>query len=390
MLDKPWKPKMLDKPMKILYLHQYFRNPEEAGSHRSWYIAQALQKAGHHIELVTAWSGKKYKKEQLEGIVVHYLPVSYQQNMFFWRRLIAFLSFFMKAFFLALRTRYDKIYATSTPLSIGFLAFLLKKIKKNNYIFEVRDLWPLVPIEMGFIKNNFLKKILFFLERKVYENAEKIVVLSPTMQKYVEEKVPFKEVVAIPNMSDCDFFQPIHKPHIRFRILYFGSIGLANKVEDFVELAVENPYIDFFLAGEGSHLAFILEKAKNLSNFSYLGKKNKVEIKELLQEIDAFFVSFANYKSLETSSPNKFFDGIAAGKMCITQTKGWLKELIEQEKCGFYVANSQEFAEKIRNFLENEKKLLFYQNNARKVAEKYFEKNKLCTEIVNLFDRNTK
>jgi len=374
--------------MKILYIHQYFHNPHEAGSHRSWYIAQALQKAGHQVELITAFNEKKQKKVEIEGILVHYLPVPYGQSMSFWRRIYAFVSFFRKSFSIAFRSSFDSLYATSTPLSVGFLALLLHKLNAKPYIFEVRDLWPLVPVEMGFIKNKFLQSVAFFVEKKIYQNAEKIVALSPGMQAYIQRKVPQKLVKLVPNMSDCDFFQPIHQVHSAFSILYFGSIGLANSVEDFVALAKANPSIRFYLAGDGSQLAFVLEQAKGLANFEYLGLKNKTEIRDLLQKTDAFYVSFANYKSLETSSPNKFFDGIAAGKMCITQTKGWIKELIEQEQCGFYAGTPQEFAEKIRDFLENREKLALYQKNARLLAEKYFEKNKLCAEILQLLENS--
>ena len=43
--------------MRILYLHQYFRTPEEGGALRSYYLSQALVQAGHTVELITAFNG---------------------------------------------------------------------------------------------------------------------------------------------------------------------------------------------------------------------------------------------------------------------------------------------------------------------------------------------
>ena len=51
------------------------------------------------------------------------------------------------------------VIATSTPLSIGVPALVLYYLKGINYIFEVRDLWPEVPIQMGAIKNEFIKTL---------------------------------------------------------------------------------------------------------------------------------------------------------------------------------------------------------------------------------------
>ena len=72
--------------MRILYLHQYFKTPEEGGALRSFYLSQALAQAGHEVELITAYNGATYKTMNLNGVLVHYLPVSYSNNFGFFRR----------------------------------------------------------------------------------------------------------------------------------------------------------------------------------------------------------------------------------------------------------------------------------------------------------------
>lgn len=374
--------------MKILYLHQYFKTPSQAGSHRSWYIAKTLVEAGYQVEIITSTQEQKAFFLELNHIKVHYLPVAYEQSMSFWQRLWAFLMFFAKAYKKASQIQnIHLIYATSTPLSIGLLAFFLKKFRKTPYIFEVRDLWPLVPIEMGFIKNSILIKFLYTLEKIIYQNAQKIIALSPSMQSYIQTLVPQKEIICVPNMADNDFFSQVSTPlqnNKPFTISYFGSIGKANGLERLIEIAKNIPDIHFWIIGKGSQLSSIQTLSKSFPNISFFEEQTKEQLRETLQQTDAFFISFADFKSLETCSPNKFFDGLATGKLCITNTKGWIKDIIEQEQCGFYVENAQDFAIKIQDFINNPSLLKTYQENARKTAEKYFDKNILCSKIVSL------
>jgi hypothetical protein len=52
---------------------------------------------------------------------------------------------------------------------------------------------------------------------------------------------------------------------------------------------------------------------------------------------DASFIFYKPVPVLETGSPNKFFDGLAAGKLIIINFGGWIKTEIEENKCGVYV-----------------------------------------------------
>ncbi len=79
--------------MHILYIHQYFKTPEEGGAIRSYYLAKGLVDAGHTVTMLTAHSGSKYKKMFVNGIHVHYLPVPYRQSMGNFARIKAFLKF---------------------------------------------------------------------------------------------------------------------------------------------------------------------------------------------------------------------------------------------------------------------------------------------------------
>jgi glycosyltransferase involved in cell wall biosynthesis len=390
--------------MKILYLHQYFLTPEQGGAIRSYHLAKALVDAGHEVEMITSHNHKAYHFEVVEGIKVHYLPVYYEHNLKFFGRLASFLKFMYRAYEKATEIEeVDLCYATSTPLTIGIIALWLKRLHRIDFYFEVRDLWPEAPIQMGVINNYFVKKYLYNLERRIYKRAEKIIALSPGIVEGIKAKAPKKEVHLIPNFSDCVFFHPEEKTNRledkfnvkdKFVISYFGALGKSNHLDYLIDAAIElsknkAEHVHFIIAGKGSELHSIKERVKQyeLHNVSFVGYINKDSLHEMLNVTDAIYISFANKPILETNSPNKFFDGLAAGKVCITNTKGWMKMLIEKNECGFYYnpEKPELFLDKIMPYTKDEKFLRASQKKARSLAEREFSKDIMVEKFLQLF-----
>ncbi len=390
--------------MKILYLHQYFLTPEQGGAIRSYHLAKALVEAGHEVEMITSHNHKAYHFEVIEGIRVHYLPVYYENNLKYIGRFVSFIKFMYRAYEKSTEIEeVDICYATSTPLTIGIIALWLRKLHRIKFYFEVRDLWPEAPIQMGAIKNYFLKKYLYNLEKRIYKRAEKIIALSPGILEGIKNKVPQKEVHLIPNFSDCVFFHPEEKiikteekfaVKGKFVVSYFGALGKANHLDYLINAAIELSknkidHIHFIIAGKGYELHLIKEKVKEyqLRNINFIGFINKESLHEMLNVTDAIYISFANKPILETNSPNKFFDGLAAGKLCITNTRGWMKELIEKNECGFYYDPEQPelFLDKIIPYTNDRNLLKTAQKNARKLAEHDFSKDIMVEKFLQLF-----
>ncbi|HTF80228.1 MAG TPA: glycosyltransferase, partial [Cytophagales bacterium] len=140
--------------MKVVYLHQYFKTPQEGGAVRSYYLAKSLVDDGNEVEMITAHNAKEYEFKVVDGIRVHYLPVYYHNRLGFVGRVISFLKFMYMAYHKVTSIRnVDLCYATSTPLSIGWVALRLKSKHNIPYYFEVRDLWPEAPVQMGVLTN---------------------------------------------------------------------------------------------------------------------------------------------------------------------------------------------------------------------------------------------
>jgi len=247
--------------MKIIYLHQYFKFPSENGGTRSYDLSKKFVKDGkHNVDIVTTTSNIKYKTSnkrwnlyKQDGINVHYLYLPYNNSFSYFKRIIVFFKFLFFSTIKIINMKGDIILATSTPLSVGIPPIIKKIYDKTPFIFEVRDVWPEVPISLGLINNKLIQKILYILEKYIYLKASLIVPLSSDMKDSIINRYPIfynKIIYVVENISEINRFQLGYnkeysyiKDRICFKpkisILYAGTFGLVNGLEYVIELAVK-------------------------------------------------------------------------------------------------------------------------------------------------------
>ncbi len=391
----------------IVYIHQYFKTPQEPGGTRSYWIAQELLKNGNRVTMIT--SSNKYqesiKEVMVDGIQVFYIKEEYSQNMSITRRLKAFVAFMYKSTQLAMGLKnVDLVIATSTPLTIGIPALILKWFKKIPYVFEVRDLWPEVPIQMGAIKNKFLISLTRKMEKTIYKNAKHVVALSPGMHDGVKKYIPVDKTSMIPNMSKIDEFWPREKnfelmeklglKKESFKLIHFGSLGLANGAHTIIEsakLLKDNPTIEFLFVGGGSTEKELIEEVnKNkLTNVKFLGKFPMKEVSEIVNFSDVSMISFLDLPILYTNSPNKLFDSLSAGKPIIVNSAGWTKDIAEKYKCGYYVNphQPQDLVNRLLFLQANPNIVAEMGANSKDLAVTKFDKSILCKDFAEIIKK---
>lgn len=395
--------------MNILYIHQYFTTPEEPGGTRSYWISKELIKRGHKVIMITSTNNKHYNPgvEIIDGIEVHYLNNPYSNYMSIPRKLWAFINFVRLAIKeCAQQKDIDLVFATSTPLTVGFIALFLKKVYSWRYVFEVRDLWPEFPIQIGAIKNKLLIWMLRKLEQQIYKQSEHIIALSPGMKEGVlSTGIIDVKCSIVPNMSKPEEFYP-HEPSAdiinqfnldsaKFKVIHFGSMGVANGLEYIIEAAknvkdrADND-IDFIFLGSGSTQPILENKVKEyaLSNVHFLGNHNMKIVSEVVNCCDVTITTFKNLPILHTNSPNKLFDSLSAGKPVIVNSSGWTKDLVEQYQCGFYVNpdNPEDLACRLIEIKSNNNLLQKWGNNARKLSVEVFDKSILSARVADVLE----
>lgn len=347
--------------MKIIYLHQYFNTPDMPGGTRSYEMARRLVAYGHQVEMVTSWREEDGKSAwfttQESGISVHWLPVPYSNKMGFAQRLAAFHKFALRAALKAIQLRGDVIFATSTPLTIAIPAIIASKFRKIPMVFEVRDLWPELPIVIGALKNPLLKLGAKLLEKMAYLNAERVVALSPGMlEGIVKTGYPRKRVSMIPNSSDIDLFRPDLIQSKEFRqkyewlkdrplVIYCGTMGEINGVEYLAKLAKEmlliNPEVRFLIVGQGKMEQLVKKEAEKLGvldrNFFMMQQLPKNQIPNVFAAATLSASTFIDLPEMWSNSANKFFDALACGTPVIINYQGWQAELLKETGAGLVV-----------------------------------------------------
>ncbi len=388
--------------MNILIIHQYFRTPEEGGAMRSYYIADHLSKLGHKVKVITAYNHHQYSVKKVANFEVHYLPVYYTNHLSFWSRIHAFWLFAFYAMRLMKKLRpVDINYVISTPLTTGLVGLYGKKMFAIPYLFEVGDLWPDAPIQLGVLKNPFFVWLAYKLERKIYKNAKMTVGLSPDIKRIIESKNPGYEVGMVSNMADLKLFSDRTKDERiseelglegKFVISYTGTIGLANHLEYLVDVAKacsDHERVRFLVMGAGAQLEKIQMQAEGLKNISFIPPGDKKKVKRILSVSDAIYISFKKVPILSSGCPNKLFDGLAAGKLIIINFEGWVKDLVEDQECGFYhdPGRPGDFFERLKVYLDNPDHLKNSQKRASKLAAERYSVEKQMQRLDEIVER---
>src|SRR5690606_14665623 len=322
--------------MKILYFHQYFNTPEMAGGTRSYEMAKRLVAAGHEVHMITSWVKDTDKidwfNEDIDGIKVHWYPNPYNNKMSFKKRIHAFLRFAYAAMRKVATIPADIVFATSTPLTIAIPAVLGARKQKIPMVFEVRDLWPEVPIAMGVLKKPYQVFLAKRLEKWAYKNSAHVVALSPGMKEgIVAAGYPKSKVSVIPNSCDNLLFEVDDKKFKKFVqdntwlpngkvIIYTGTFGIVNDVGVTIELAKElkkrNSDIKILLIGDGAEYEKVYQKAldENVLNHSlYIRRQvSKKEIPYYLKYASMASSFAIDLPAIQANSANKFFDALAA------------------------------------------------------------------------------
>jgi len=406
--------------MRIVYLHQYFVSPKATGRNvtgtRSYELARRLARAGHEVHMVCSdWLGQApdgtpsedWREEELDGIHVHALPLAYSNKLDYAARVKVFLRFAWKACHRAAALRGDVVFATSTPLTIAIPGIWASLRTGAPMVFEVRDLWPEAPREMGVLTNPALLWAAETLERQAYHRAAHVVALSPGMRDgVIAAGVPADRVSMIPNACDLELFHPgVDGSAMRARLgigdrlalIYFGTMGPANGLGFLLDGAAElkrrgETRAVVVLHGDGKERpALEARKAsEGLDNVIFSSPlEGKAKVAEVVAAADVGLTIYKNLPVLYTCSPNKMFDTLAAGRPVLTNMPGWLGGLVEENGCGVFVKPDDpvSFADRVQELLRRRQELPEMGRRARALAETRFSRDRLADELLQVLER---
>jgi len=377
-----------------------------SGGVRSYDIAHYLVENGHTVHMITSMRDLSDKDRwsftNENGINVHWLSMSYSNKFSFLKRLKAFFLFAVYSAKKGSSLDGDIIYASSAPLTIAIPALYISWKKSIPIVFEVRDLWPAVPIAMGVLKNPFLKYLAKNLEKYIYKKSKAVIALSEGMKNgVVDAGYDENKVFVIPNFSNNEMFNSdltggkfqVKRKWLKNSplLVYTGTFGLVNGVSFLVDIAEQliflNSNVKILLLGHGiefeSVKSYAIEKNVLNTNLFIEPSINKEELPEVLSAASLASNLVIDVPELWNNSANKFFDALASGTPVLINGSGWQADLINKTNTGIvtYGLSIEQSAKAVNDFLNNEDLLKESSINALNLSKEFFDKDKLVMQV---------
>jgi len=299
--------------------------------------------------------------------------------------------------------RPDVILTPSPPLTSGFLAILLAKIKGAKTIYNVQEIYPDLLINLGHLKNTFLINILNKLERWVYNGSDGVTTIDKQFYNTIKPRIKEKSSLhIIPNFVDTDLYEMESSMKLPTEfvsvsgftnMLYAGNIGLAQEWDLVLELAQElkKQPMTIWIIGEGVKKEYLKSQIEmqQLSNIKLLPYQNRKFMPAINLFADFHFIAMD--KSMENEGfPSKVYTIMASGKPMVvvsseqTPITSFLKEketallVTDHSLSGFKNAVLKLISDKdLRNSLGV---------NGRKIIEQKYTKDQVINQYTDLVE----
>ena len=352
--------------MDILFVSQYFPPETVAPAIRTYELSKNWVKHGHSVMVLTAfphhpagtifegYRGKLLLRESVDGIRVTRSYVYATANRGFAKRTLSYISFMCSAFLASpfLRSSPQVIVATSPQFLVGVVGYIISRLRRIPFVFEVRDLWPESIVAVGALKNPLIIRILTKIEYFLYTKASLIIgVAESTRRILVRRGVSSKKIDIVPNGVDSGLFcsktgglevRRRYKIAGKFVVSYIGTHGMAHalhRVLEAADLLQEEKNIHFLFVGEGAEKDGLIKYGKSLGleNLTFTGRQAHHMIPAFLNASDVSLVHLRDAPLFSCVLPSKMFEIMAAGRPLILSVRGEAKELVEKINAGLCV-----------------------------------------------------
>lgn len=345
--------------MKLLYIHQHFVTNEGTGGTRSYSISRAFVEAGRQVTVITGifdqgpftdGQSSWFRTVWIDGIKVIVCNVPYSNYQGFAKRLWAFGAFVVLATIAAIRERgVDLVFATSTPLTVGWPGLIAGYAKRKPFVFEVRDIWPEDLVLSGAMKPGLFARIMTWMEELFYRRAVRVLTVSPGFTARLAERgVPERVLETVPLGGDDELYAELepdrkwlaeHGLSDKMVAVYAGAHGMMNGLEYVVEAATHLRHrndIAIVLVGDGMRKPALREMVQDqgLTNVVLADPVPRRRIPSVLSACDVGLLILRDSPSMQRVLPNKLFDYMFAGLPTVTNFPGTSRGVLEEIGAG--------------------------------------------------------
>lgn len=358
--------------MNILLINHYAGSLRHGMEYRPYYLAREWVRLGHSVHIVASsqshiracapdLQGAARLDETIDGIDYSwYATPPYQGNgIGRVRNMAAFIArLYGDARRLAREVDPDVVIASSTyPLDI-WPAQRIARLAHARLLFELHDLWPLSPIELGkFSRWHPFIMLLQAAENYACRHADAIVSILPKVREHLEAHgMARHKLHVVPNGADpAEWLAaagalpgPIGaelaalRSRGKFIIGYAGTHGLANALDTLLAAAqrVTDPRAVFVLVGGGPEKTQLQKLAALLAlrNVHFFDPVAKDQVPALLRCFDLAYIGWQRQALYRFGiSPNKLIDYMMAARPVLHAVEAG-NDPVADAGCGLTVA----------------------------------------------------
>jgi glycosyltransferase involved in cell wall biosynthesis len=401
--------------MHILFLSHYFPPEVTPGANRTYeHVCRWVKERDVKVSVITnhphhpygvlypGYANRLFTHERQDGIDLYRVKTYLAPSAGVARRGLNYLVYMGAAVAMATQIpRPDLVVATSPQFLCAVAGYLVSRLQRCPFIFELRDIWPDSIVTVGAMKQGLLIKAMERLELALYQKATAIIALTDAFRDYLLEKSISSSIIhVIKNGVDLEFFQPL-TPSLplkaavggqeKFIISYIGTVGMAHALDKVVAVAErlqDNHDILFLIIGEGAKKREIQELVaeKGLENIKVLPGVSKEEVRAYYALSDLVLVTLRNTPLFRKVIPSKIFEIMAMARPILCAVDGECRQIVEEAGSGVFVEpeNVEEMTAAIRVLTQEPERLRGMGERGRRFVETSFDRDVLARQYLEI------
>ena len=375
---------METRRLNILFLTDNFPPERNVPAMRTWEHVSRWVKDGHQVTVITTapnfpqgkplagYKNHWYFKEDMGEVKVIRVKSYIAANEGFLKRILDYVSFMVTGGIAAMfQRRPDILISTSPQFFCAVAGWIVSRLRRLPWIFELRDLWPASIVAVGAMKEGLLIRMLYWIEMSMYRASDRVIAVTKGLrQDLVDRGIPGDKVVVVRNGADTTRFTPRPKdPALveklglqgKFVVGYYGTIGMGAGVQTAVDagaLLRDRDDIVIMLAGAGAEYAEVEKSIKDqgLTNVKLLPPFDQSEMPAVWSLLDAAIVMMKDRPLFKATISSKTFEALAMGMPVIMSLPaGEATGLVDEYGFGINVRpeNPQDMAAAIQRLADN-------------------------------------